>query len=189
MTTASDLELAARACLGDERAMDALVSRALPVVRGLARRLTRCPEDGDALAQEAIVSALETLERYRGEAAFSTWVCGIALRRQAEEARRVAMERRGLPNVPRPSPPNPAELTEARDVTRRLWDLVVHLPPIHRNTIATRATSETGAEAARRLGLTPEAFRVRLHRARGALRDLMAREHPDLFQEMCHAER
>jgi len=189
VTTASDLELAARACRGDEAAMEALVARALPLVRGLARRMTGGAEEGDALAQEAIVSALERLERYRGEAAFSTWVCGIALRRHAEEGRRKETEQRTLPSVPRRRPPDPADLVEAKEATRRLWDLVAQLPPTHRETITARATSETGAEAAKRLGLTPEAFRVRLHRARGALRDVMVRDHPDLLEELCHAER
>jgi RNA polymerase sigma-70 factor (ECF subfamily) len=189
VTSPSDGELARRACNGDMAAMEALVTRALPIVRGLARRLAADLEEGDALAQEAFVFALEKLERYRAEAAFSTWVCSIALRRHAEAARRMAIERRALGRASRGDERDPADLATARSAARRLWLVVAKLPARHRDAIIARATSDTGAEAAARLDMTPNAFRVRLYRARIALRDLMMRECPDFLEEFRYAER
>ncbi len=169
--------------------MEELVSRALPVVRGLARRLAGNPEDGDALAQEAMVAALEGLPRYRGEAAFATWVCAIAVRRQAEHARAAQAERRVRQEVAREeASADPAEQVAEWDTARLLWDLVADLSPAYREALIAYATCEGAAEAAQSLGITVNAFRVRLHRARLALRDLVWAVYPEWREEVRYAE-
>ena len=177
------MELAERAARGDAAATEELIDRALPLVRGMARRLTGDAEEGDALAQEALVAALETISRYRGDAAFSTWVCGIALKRYADGERRKARETasgRGEAGVGRP---DPAQLVAETDSARRLWGLVAQLRPRDREAIVARAASDSPAEAAEALGIGANAFRVRLHRARLALRELMATRCPEFMEE------
>ena len=187
MKRADDRELAERACRGEAAATEALVTRALPVVRGLARRLTGDPEEGDALAQDALVAALEKLESYRGQATFSTWVCAIALRRYAGAKRAQAAEsrRRGAHT---PDSLDPAAMVADRDSARRLLLLVDQLPATHRDALLARATADSPAEAARALGLPAGAYRTRLHRARLALRAQMEATYPDLLEEVGHAE-
>ncbi len=171
---------------GEAAALEVLVTRALPKVRGLARKLTGEAEEGDALAQEAMVAALETLEKYRGQASFSTWVCAIALRRHTEGQRREARARRQAKR-PKDKIVNPTERVEERDTTRRLLALVAELPTALAEAIIAHATSDTPAEAAAALGLGPGAFRVRLHRARLALRELLQKEYPEWSGEVKHA--
>ncbi len=187
MSSVDDRELAERARRGEAAATEALVTRALPIVRGLARRLTGDPEEGDALAQEAMVIALEKLEFYRGHAAFSTWVCAIALHRHAGAKRAQAAEarRRG---AGAPQAVDPAATVADRDSARRLLLLVDQLPATHREALLARATADSPAEAARALGLSAGAFRTRLHRARLALRAQLEATYPDLLEEVGHAE-
>lgn len=185
---AGDLDLAERAARGDGAATTELVNRALPIVRGLARRLTGGPEDGDALAQEAVVAALEGIRRYRGEGAFATWVCGIAVRRRAELERREIAEGRRLQRRRPVHEPDPAEVVAARDTEQRLWSLVAELPRAHREVLIARAASESATQAAGAMGITANAFRVRLHRARLALRRLLMTQCPDLVEELRHAK-
>lgn len=167
--------------------MEALVIRALPVVRGLARRLTGDPEEGDALAQDALVAALEKLESHRGQAAFSTWVCAIALRRYAGAKRAEAARQRRVGGNASLSVDLAAAVAE-RDSTRRLLLLVDELPATHRDALLARATADSPAEAARALHLSPAAFRTRLHRARLALRAQLEATYPDSLEEVGHAE-
>lgn len=181
---ASDLDLAERAARGDGAATTELVNRVLPIVRGLARRLSGDPEEGDALAQEAIVTALEGIHRYRGEAAFATWVCGIAVRRHAELKRREIAERRRLQRLQHAHEPDPSEVVAASDTEHRLWSLIQQLPLAHREVLIARATSESTTQAAGGMGVTANAFRVRLHRARLALRRLLMAQCPDLMEEL-----
>ena len=75
-----DAELIARVLVNDDRtAFGELVQRHQSAVRYYLRHLTR----GDAaladdLAQETFIQAYRGLARFRGRAAFSTWLLGIA---------------------------------------------------------------------------------------------------------------
>jgi len=181
---ASDLDLAERAVRGDRAATTELVNRALPIVRGLGRRLAGNPEDGDALAQDAIVAALEGIHRYRGEAPFVSWVCGIAVRRHADLRRKEIEERQRLQCLQHGHEPDPSEAVAASDTEHRLWNLIHQLPLSHQEVLIARATSESTTQAAGGMGVTANAFRVRLHRARLALRRLLMAQCPDLMEEL-----
>jgi RNA polymerase sigma-70 factor (ECF subfamily) len=185
-----DRELAARAVRGDGEAAEQLIAAALPTLRGLTRRLTSDPEEGDALAQAAVVAALEQLPRYRGEAAFATWLCSIAVRLRASQRRRAAAEQRAQERLTEvPAGDDLAESAVRREAARCLWDLVLELPPAYREAIVARATADSVTEAAERLGMPPGRYRTRLHRARLALRDLVRTRCPDLMTELGYAER
>jgi len=186
---ASELELAERAARGDDTATAELVNRALPTVRGLARRLTGDLEEGDALAQEAILAALESIHRYRGEAAFATWVCGIAMNQFAARQRAAARERRVSELFPRQTTsPDPEATAVARATARELWLLVNELPAGYREALLARATSDSTEQAAAQVGLTANAFRVRLHRARLALGEMLRKRFPGLVEVSKYVE-
>lgn len=184
---ASDLDLAERAARGDGAAMTELVNRVLPAVRGLGRRLAGNLEEGDALAQEAVVAALEGIHRYRGDGTFAAWVCGIAVRRHGELQRKEIAERRRLERLQHAHEPDPCDVVAASDTEHRLWLLIEQLPQAHRQVLIARATSGSIAQAACDTGITANAFRVRLHRARLALRQLLMAQCPDLLEEIRHA--
>jgi RNA polymerase sigma-70 factor, ECF subfamily len=168
--------------------MEELVARALPVVRGFARRLTGDPEEGDALTQETMVAALEKLERYRGNAAFATWVGSIALRKAADRQRKKAVEIRAQAKMEAAHTIGPEEALIRKDTAVCLWKLVAQLPEVYREAVIARATSESIEQAAGQLGLTTNALRVRLHRARLALQGLMKKQYPDWYGEMKYAK-
>lgn len=84
-----DADLIARVRAGDDRAaFGELVRRHQSSVRGFLRHLTRSDHAlADDLAQETFILAYRQIERYRGEAQFSTWLLGIA-HNQFRNARR-----------------------------------------------------------------------------------------------------
>jgi len=110
--TASDSELIARVLAQDDRAaFGELVRRHQSAVRRFLRHLA----GGDAaladdLAQETFLQAHRSLARYRGDAAFATWLLGIAhnhWRNARRRQRSVPLEPEhfnALGSVPSPAP-------------------------------------------------------------------------------------
>lgn len=78
--SASDAELIARVTARDDRvAFGELVRRHQSAVRSFLRHLTRGDTAlADDLAQETFIHAYRRLDRFRGSAALSTWLLGIA---------------------------------------------------------------------------------------------------------------
>ncbi len=66
-----------RAAQGDAAAFDCLVEQFTPRVYALAYRMIGNAEDAQDIAQEAFVRVYHALPRYKGEAAFSTWLYRI----------------------------------------------------------------------------------------------------------------
>jgi RNA polymerase sigma factor (sigma-70 family) len=88
VATAHDVELAARAALGERSAFGELVRRHGSAVRGLLRRLGADPALADDLAQDAFLAAFEQIAEFRGEGTFQAWVKRIAARLYVRRWRR-----------------------------------------------------------------------------------------------------
>lgn len=88
--TPPDGDLIARVLAEDDRdAFGELVKRHQSVVRAFLRRLTRGDIGrADDLAQETFLQAYHSLDKFRGSAAFLTWVLGIAYNRFRNDRRK-----------------------------------------------------------------------------------------------------
>ena len=75
---------------GGEQAFAALVDRYGPMVLGLAFASTLDHEEAKEVAQETFLSAWRGLGGFRHDAAFSTWLYGLARSRCTDRARRQA---------------------------------------------------------------------------------------------------
>lgn len=75
----ADRDLVRAAAGGDREAFDDLVGRYQGQIVNLARAMTGGDADVDDLAQEIFVRAWRSLPAFRGDAAFRTWLYGIAL--------------------------------------------------------------------------------------------------------------
>jgi RNA polymerase sigma-70 factor (ECF subfamily) len=96
---ATDTDLIARFRSGDAQAFAELVSRHERRVYNLAYRMLGRAEDARDATQDAFVSCYRNLGRFRGDAAFGTWLHRIAVN--------------ACYDVLRKRPPDPVELTEA----------------------------------------------------------------------------
>jgi RNA polymerase sigma-70 factor, ECF subfamily len=79
---------------GDGAAFAELVARYAPMVLSLALASTGSRLDAEDVVQETFLVAWVALPRFRGEAAFSTWLYGLARSRCADRARRAAVRPR-----------------------------------------------------------------------------------------------
>ena len=179
-----------RAVAGDRPAFETLVDRHQDLVYRLAHRLTGSSEDAEEIVQETFLSAYRRLGTFRGEARFSTWLCGIA-------TNAVRMLRRGRSRHPAEPlddylPGFDREGRHARDVdharaadaeeildrarlARHAHEALQRLPDRYRTPFVLRDLEEMPtAEVAAILGLTGALVRQRVHRARLMLRGYMS---------------
>ncbi|RMH17085.1 MAG: sigma-70 family RNA polymerase sigma factor [Acidobacteria bacterium] len=187
LTAAGEAALVARLKRGDEAAYEELVRRYGGRLLQVARRYLR-EEDARDAVQDAFVSAFKAIDRFDGRAQLATWLHRIVVNASLMRLRRPAMQREEsleplLPRflddghfaaVRRPWPED-AEARLGRAETRRLVRRSIdRLPETYRTVLLLRDIEELdGAETAERLGISPGAVKVRLHRARQALRELL----------------
>ncbi|MDP3491403.1 MAG: RNA polymerase sigma factor [Phenylobacterium sp.] len=80
LSSLHDVELASLAASGDRQAFGELVRRHGSAVRALLRRMGISATETDDLAQDAFISAFESIAEFRGEGTFGGWVKKIAAR-------------------------------------------------------------------------------------------------------------
>lgn len=175
---ASDEELAA--CADVPGCREILLRRYEQKIRACARRMSFDRIDPDDLAQETFVRVLEALPRFEGRSSFNTWLTRIAKNTCIDEFRRgkTRRRRRHEPGDPErfwadlpASGPLPAKAVLDRARACHLDEAIAELPEDQRR-VAELALVEgmAQAEVAERLGLTVEAVKGRLKRARVRLR-------------------
>ncbi|MFE7511607.1 RNA polymerase sigma factor [Streptomyces sp. NPDC057540] len=170
--------LAVRAAEGDEEAFEVLVHRhSLPMIQLATRLLGNRAEAEDAV-QDAFVSAWRSLPEYRGEAGFGTWLHRIVTNRCLNllRARRPAAD---LDAVAEPAAPehqsSPARAAESHAAVRDLARAMRSLSAEQRVCWVLREIEAQPYDTiARTVGISPEAVRARVFRARRMLTEAMA---------------
>jgi RNA polymerase sigma-70 factor (ECF subfamily) len=132
----SDEELVLAHRAGRAGAFDILVERHMRRIYALSYRLTHSHDEADDLAQETFIRAHRALDRFRGEARFSTWLTRITL--NLARSRR----RRTLPLAASFDPPDRGqgalEGMIADERRQRVRRAVAELPARQRQTLVLR---------------------------------------------------
>ncbi|WP_369266936.1 RNA polymerase sigma factor [Streptomyces harbinensis] len=163
-----DALLAVRAGEGDEDAFEVLVRRHGPVLLRLAEQLLGGPAEAEDAVQEALVSAWRRLPEFRGEAAFGSWMY-LRARRPLTPLEAVAE-----PAAPEPQA-SPERAAETGAAVHALRDALGGLSPEQRACWVLREFHDLSYEdIARAVGISPQAVRGRIFRARRALTEAMA---------------
>ena len=170
-------ELVTAARDGDRSAFDELVRRTSADAYTLAYRLTGNEEDARDVVQDAYLRAWKGLKKFRGDAAFTTWLYRItancantALTRRAKHRHEDIDDQLGLADERPSSDPEGRAADEADRL--QVAAAVEALPPRLRAVVVLRDVYDLPHEAiAEELGITEAAAKVRLHRARKKLRD------------------
>jgi len=179
----TDEELVARVRAGAFAAFEELVRRHAARVRRAVRAIVRDDHEAEDAAQQAFLQAFVGLRRFEGTASFSTWLVRIAMneaRMRARRARRDAPgDARDLETVPASEAVGPEQAAAAREAIALVRGAVHRLPEGHREAFRLRHVEGLSvAETALRLGITGTAVKLRLHRARAALRRALTAARP-----------
>ena len=182
-------DLLARLRKGDDAAYEELVRAYGGRMLAVARRFLRSDDDARDAVQDAFLSAFRSIDRFEGNARISTWLHRIVVnaalmklrtrRRKPEQSIEEMLPgfledgHMDAPASPwRPTEPDGLERQELRDL---LVQKIHELPESYRNVLLLRDIEELDTEeTAEIMGIRPGAVKTRLHRARQALRGLLA---------------
>lgn len=179
----SDEALVLRARDGDYDAFEALFERHRQLVYRFAYQMTQRRDDAEDMVQEAFVRAYQNLHRYRDEAKFTTWLLRIVSNLCTDQARmsqrRTGLEQReasgALEWMTTGDFENPVENLEQDRRREVLRKAIMALPEHHRQMIVMRDLEERDYnDIAATLGCTVGGAKLRVLRARRALRDRIA---------------
>ena len=180
---------------GDRAAFDELVRRTYVETYTLALRLTGHEEDARDVVQEAYLRAWKGLRRFRGDAQFSTWLYRITANAAYTSVNRRRRHRTvGLDEVadtvdtrPEASPELVAESGAGLD---DLASALNRLPDGLREVVVLKDIYDLSHEAiAHETGISVAAAKVRLHRGRKRLRDLLYSSGDPLEVRTCSVSR
>jgi RNA polymerase sigma-70 factor (ECF subfamily) len=169
---------------GDQRAFAELVERHSPTVYNLALRMMGSPQEAEEVLQETFISAFRSLDRFEGRSQLGTWLYRIAYNASLMRLRKrqiptssideplVGEEGEELPRQLIDWSSLPDEIALNNELHHVLDKAVEGLSPTLRSVFVLRDIEGLStAEVAEALGLTETNVKVRLHRARLALRE------------------
>lgn len=179
--------LVASARRGDRESFERLVLSHMNRVFNLCYRMMGDREEADDCAQDTFLKAYRSLRDFRGESAFATWICSIAINTCKNRLQSAAYRygRRSVPlTTAGPSmrdgtdvdPPDPAptvlDTMEHHELERCLQGAIDALPTDARTVIVLRDVEGFSYEEISRMtGWPVGTVKSRIARARGQLRE------------------
>lgn len=180
--------LLARLRTGEEAAYTDLMALAGPRMLAVARRFLRGDQDAEDAVQDAFLQAFKNLDRFEGNAKLTTWLHRITVNaalmklRKKKRTHEVNME----DLMPRYSEDghrdrlvpewteSGADVVSAGETRATVRAAIDRLPDSYRNVLLLRDIEQLDtAETADLMGLSINATKTRLHRARQALREIL----------------
>lgn len=180
LTAVPDRDLVATAVSGVEGSFEELVRRYQRPISGYVYRMVGNYESALDLTQEIFIKVYSSLQRYRSEFKFSTWIYKIAHNAAIDHLRRTATREQSLVMGPendqfdlpvestRPSPEQESERKERRG---EIESVVRALPSNYRELIILRHSQDLSYEEIVEVtGLPLGTVKNRLFRAREMMR-------------------
>jgi RNA polymerase sigma-70 factor (ECF subfamily) len=187
----NELQMLAQLRAGDDAAFEMVVQRYGGRMLATARRFLNNEHDAQDAVQEAFASAFRALDKFNGDAMLSTWLHRIVVNASLVQlrSRRRRSEQPIEPLLPRfdhdgewiDDPATRTDATETilerRDSREMVRRCIERLPDKYRCVLLLRDIEELDTEeTARSLATTANTVKVRLHRARQALKTLIERD-------------
>lgn len=180
----SDEEVVARVLAGETALFEVIMRRYNQRLYRAARAITHDDYQAEDILQATYVNAYEHLRQYSGGAPFGAWLTRIAVNEALGRLRRLHRvdgshgDEDGMDRFAAPGP-TPEQSAADAEMTRFLESLVSALPHSSRVVFMLREVEGMStAETAEALGISEENVKVRLHRARGLLRQRLSAYAP-----------
>jgi RNA polymerase sigma-70 factor (ECF subfamily) len=183
-----DAALLSRLRAGEPAAFEELVRAETGRLLAVTRRILPTEEDARDAVQDAFLFAFRSLDRFQGQARLSTWLHRIAVNAALMKLRTRKRKREEPLDPLLPTYlddghhaerfakwDDPTEIIERAENKALIRRMIGELPDAYRTVLLLRDIEGLDTEeTAKLLETTPNAVKVRLHRARQALRTLLA---------------
>lgn len=175
-----DAECVARVQRGDTESFEILVRRHQKATFNLVYRLLGDPDEAAEVAQEVFLSAYKSIQQFRGDAVFSTWLYRIAFNHAITRRKTLQIsQQRHLPlegmEIVADSSVDPARKAERIEIQSRVQQALDSLDKQDALIILLRDLQDVPyEEIAGVLNIPVGTVKSRLHRARKALKDRLA---------------
>lgn len=180
MSTVPDIEIVQQVLKGNMQAYSVLVSRYQDYAFTLALRIVGSREDAEEVAQDCFVKAYRALADFRSESKFSTWLYTIVNRTSLSFLRKKKADIQSLDDekvfniISNEASPLPANSMEQKSKTATINAAIERLRADDAEVITLFYLNEQSLEEiASILGIETNAAKVRLHRARQRLKEVM----------------
>ena len=176
----------------DEQAFSEIVRLYGDKVFSLIYRMLGNRQEAEDVAQDVFITVFKTIESFRGEAKFSTWLLRIAANHAKNRIKHLARrptegadpddvsQLRALPD--RPAPPvqarieGPDAMLEAAQTERLMQEAIANLAEDQRLLVVLRDVEEMSYQEIEEItGLPEGTIKSRLHRARMAIKEWLDR--------------
>ncbi len=193
-----DRSMASSIAAGDASAFEGMMRRYNRRLYRLARATLRDRSEAEDALQDAYICAYRSMGSFRGDATLGTWLSRLVLNECFTRMRRNLRRENVVPIVSASrhvesthmivdDSASPDSAVARGQISELLERKVDELPESYRTVFVLRSVEElTVDETAEALGIPEETVRSRHFRAKGLLRESLAREldlaQPDLFE-------
>jgi RNA polymerase sigma-70 factor (ECF subfamily) len=185
MEEPTDTGLLEAARRGDRRSLEALLERHQAQVYRFGMKMCRDPEDARDVLQDTLLAMAKSVRDFRGASSISTWLYTIARSFCIKKRRRSkfapeperSLDTDAAPEAARlaDSGRSPDEVLAGKEVRNALESAIGALDPKYREVLLLRDVEGLSApEVAEVLGVSVQAVKSRLHRARLSVRGHVA---------------
>lgn len=178
----TDMEIVRGVLKGNTQLYAGLISRYQNLVFSIILKYTESREDAEELSQDVFVKAYRSLADFRGDAKFSTWLYTIANTTCITFVRKKKLEVHSLDNervfevADSLDSGFRANQVEQKSRSRMVAEAIALLSPDDAKIITLFYKGEQSLEEIGNImGLDPNTVKVKLHRARGRLKEKMER--------------
>lgn len=176
----TDAAYVRRVQAGEGAAYRPLIERYERMVFSITNRYGDTSADAEDLAQDVFMKAYQKIDRLREPERFASWLYGIALNHCRDYAKNVRRQTHAFSRTDRTDWEVPGEqrgqdaALEAEETSQRLWQALGQLSPTYATPFLLKYRDGMTYQAmADRMDLSVSALKVRVHRARKKLRELM----------------
>lgn len=180
---ASEQALVQACRAGDRDALQTVLRAELPALERMVSRLVVFRSDVDDIVQDTLVTAIRAFPAFRGDAAISTWLCGIAVNvvrhhlRQPAQRSRVPLHLVPAAQEPADPGPSPHGIAEGRRRIERLREHLALLGTERRIAFVLHVVDGRPVEeVARLVGASRVATKSRIFWARRTLMERVRRD-------------
>ncbi|HMF71834.1 MAG TPA: sigma-70 family RNA polymerase sigma factor [Flavitalea sp.] len=174
----TDTEIIEKTLAGDTRIFSELVKRYQNFVFTITLRYTPNREDAEEIAQDAFIKAFKSLKDFRGDSKFSTWLYTITTTSCLSFLRKKKLNIQSLDNekvfavVENQDSGFSANQMETKSRQAMVNEAIQLLSPDDANILTLFYKGEQSLEEISIvMGIEANAVKVRLHRARGRLKE------------------